>query len=255
MTSGQFQIVDLLGAAHNQIDAVDAVAAEARFVDADRPWVYTNMIQSADGATAVDGLSGPLGGPPDLAMLLALRAVADVIIVGATTVAGEGYAPPNPPDATIAARRERGQEDRPIVAVVSGSLSITPDAPLFSDPTYRPIVFTGTAAPASRRIALEAVADVVSAVDQDTNRVAMAKALDHLNSLGYKNILLEGGPKLNGQFVADDLIDEWNITISPLLAGGPAARAAEGPITSARPMRLERLWEADGLLFARYLRD
>ncbi|MGI9615564.1 MAG: dihydrofolate reductase family protein, partial [Acidimicrobiales bacterium] len=67
------------------IDPRSAVAAEERPGRPERPWVYTNMIASADGGTAVDGLSGQLGGAGDKAMFGALRAVADVILVGAST--------------------------------------------------------------------------------------------------------------------------------------------------------------------------
>ncbi len=50
-----------------------------------RPWVRANMIESADGAAAVDGLSGGLGGPADREVFGLLRALAGVILVGAGT--------------------------------------------------------------------------------------------------------------------------------------------------------------------------
>ena len=51
------------------------------------------MIESADGAAAVDGLSGGLGGSADHEIFGLLRALAGVILVGAGTVRAEAYRP------------------------------------------------------------------------------------------------------------------------------------------------------------------
>jgi riboflavin biosynthesis pyrimidine reductase len=51
-----------------------------------RPTIGMCMVMSIDGSTVVDGNSRALGGPADLAVLLGLRKLADVIIVGASTV-------------------------------------------------------------------------------------------------------------------------------------------------------------------------
>ncbi len=54
-----------------------------------RPAVRLNMIASIDGATAVAGLSGGLGGPADQALFAVLRSQADVVLVAAGTVRAE----------------------------------------------------------------------------------------------------------------------------------------------------------------------
>ena len=54
---------------------------------ADRPWIGLCMVASLDGSIAVDGASGKLGNPNDLDVLLTLRSIADMILVGAGTVA------------------------------------------------------------------------------------------------------------------------------------------------------------------------
>ncbi len=252
LIDGADRIVDLLDPERRTIDPMRDVAAEARLATGAAPWIYANMIQSADGGTAVDGLSGPLGGPADVALLLALRARADVILVGAATASGEGYGPPNPSPDTVETRRSRGQADRPLVCVVSASLSLSPDEPLFRDPDYRPLVLTGADAPEDRRSALEAVADIIVAGEA---RVDLRRAIDELAQLGHTMILLEGGPRLNGQFVAEGLIDEWNVTISPTLIGGSAARPAHGPSSDIHRYTLARLWQAGDLLFCRYLKS
>ena len=68
-------------------------------------------------------------------------------------------------------------------------------------------------------------------------------------------MVCEGGPSLNGDLLDHDLVDEWALTLSPLLAGGTASRAVVGAPPAAHPFRLDRLLEGDGLLLGRWLRD
>src|SRR6266542_4328249 len=111
-----------------------------------RPSVRLNMIASVDGATAVEGRSGGLGGPADRKVFAALRALADVVFVAAGTVRAENYGPGNVP-----------------IAVVSGSLRFDWDAPFFTAATHRPIVFTYRRAPADAVMRASKVADVLVA--------------------------------------------------------------------------------------------
>ncbi len=69
-----------------------------------------------------------------------------------------------------------------------------------------------------------------------------------------KVVVCEGGPSLNGQLLAADLIDEVNLSLSPLLVGGSSARVAAGPATAGTRLDLAHLWESEGLLLARYAR-
>ena len=236
------------------IDDVEAVVAdEARPAHPDRPWVLTNMIASADGGTAVDGVSGGLGGPGDKAMFGALRGVADVILVGASTVRQEGYRPPRRPESARARRVAQGRTPDPRLAVVTRSLDLEPDLPLFGDPANRPLIITVASAPTERRAALEPVADLVEAGADD---VDLTRALEGLAVDGVGTVLGEGGPSLNGQLIDGGLIDEWNLSLSPHLLGGDSRRAAIGPTPSGPPpeMRLARVWTDDDYLFCRWVR-
>ncbi len=55
--------------------------------------VRANMIFSADGAAGFQGRAGPLSCPADQQLLRALRAYADVVLVGAGTARAEHYGP------------------------------------------------------------------------------------------------------------------------------------------------------------------
>ena len=235
-----------------EIDPAAEHAAARRPTPTDRPWVLVNMVASTDGATAIDGVSGGLGGPADKTVFSAIRAVADVILVAAGTARAEAYGPPRTPPERRAERALRGQRPYPRLALVSRSLDLDETAELFTAAPERPIVFTVTGAPAHRRAALDPVADVVALGD---GGVDLAGALAHLHRLGAGVVLAEGGPGLNGQLVAADLVDELNLSLAPLLAGGSSPRLAHGDAPAQpTPLALAHLWDQDGLLFARYVR-
>lgn len=237
---------------NGSLDPLEFVPAEARPAHPDRPWLFTNMVTTLDGATAVDGLSGAIGDDDDAAVFRALRASADVILVGSRTTNVESYRPPQRSDAVDRARAAAGRAARPIIAVVSASLSIDPELELFADPTYRPIVFTVDDAPRAERRRLELVADVITA---GTGGVDLDRAMAHLAAAGHRTVLSEGGPSINGQLIAADLIDEWNLTIAPMLVSGDAARAAHGgPVPELRSFELDRCWLGDHAMFCRWVR-
>src|SRR3954471_22067977 len=86
----------VLNAGHDQ--PIEQILADHVLVPTDRPadraFVRLNMISSADGGTAVSGVSGGLGNRDDHAVFGALRAHADGVLVGFGTVAAEHYHAP-----------------------------------------------------------------------------------------------------------------------------------------------------------------
>jgi riboflavin-specific deaminase-like protein len=236
----------------DDVDPDELYAADARPAPAGRPWVLTNMIASADGAASIDGLSGQLGGPGDRAVFRALRAVADVILVGAGTVRAENYQPSKPSIDQQARRAARGQAPVPRIAVVTGRLDLDLSGPLFTDSPDRPLVLTGTR-PSPEQLAR--ASDVAEVIVAGADTVDLAAGLTALAGTGAGVVLCEGGPTLNGQLLAADLIDEACLTIAPVLAGGAASRIMHGsPLDQAQRLRLDRVLEQDGLLLLRYVR-
>ena len=236
----------------DDVDVMRLVASEGRPAPAERPWVLVNMIASLDGAITVDGRSGGLGAPADKALFAALRGVADVVLAGAGTVRAEGYGPARPSAATRATRRERGQAEAPRIAVVTRSLDLDLSGPLFTEGDAPPIVLTCNTAPADRREAVARVAELIVTGDAE---VDLPDALRRLRALGTSVVTCEGGPTLNSDLVHHDLVDEWALTVSPLVVGGTAIRSIVGPpLPDPLPLRLDRLLEGDGLLLGRWLR-
>jgi riboflavin biosynthesis pyrimidine reductase len=235
------------------VDPIDPIARHAAAVrprPPGRPWVACNMVASVDGATAVDGVSGPLGGTGDRAVFTAVRAVADVILAAAGTVRAEGYGPPRTPEQQQEDRLARGQQRWPRIAVVTRSLDLDLDAALFTDTPVTPIVITTRDADAGRRAAVAERATVITAGD---GGVDLPEALGALSDYGDM-VLCEGGPSLNGQLAADGLIDEICLTMVPTLANGRSARIMHHATSSLTTLRLAHLWEEADSLFFRYVR-
>jgi riboflavin biosynthesis pyrimidine reductase len=236
--------------------AVDDIAAlvadEARPAPPDRPWVLVNMVASLDGAITIGDRSGGLGGPADKAVFSALRGVADVVMAGAGTVRAEGYGPARPSAATRAARRDRGQAEVPQIAVVTRSLDLDLTSPLFTEAERPTIVITCATAPAERQGAVAGVAELLVAGE---DAVDLPAALAELGGRGAAVVTCEGGPHLNADLLLADLVDEWDLTVSPVLVGGSAGRSTFGGHPSGpAAMRLDRLLEDEDFLLTRWVR-
>jgi riboflavin-specific deaminase-like protein len=226
-----------------------------RWPQADRPWVLANMVAGLDGSTAVGGRVGELSSPVDADLFRMLRAIADVVLVGAGTVRRERYGPVRLPDHL---RAERTNEDRPPVpplAVVTRSLELDFDAPVFAqtDPASPTMVLTSASAPADRVRAAEHHAEVLVVGD---DRVELVAAMAALAARGARVVLCEGGPTLLGELVAADALDELCLTIAPVMGGDPLPVAltpsAAGPLAR---FRLEHVLNAGSDLFLRFERD
>ncbi len=212
----------------DSISIADVYADPSRTAHDGRPWLYLVMIASADGATAVDGASGPLGSAGDKAVFSTLRDKADMVLVGAATVRAEHYGPPRRADLRI--------------AVVSRALDIDWESSLMTSDRVL-IVTTETAGP---------VPDHIPTIRTGEHDVDLAAALRELHRLGADIVMAEGGPSISGQLIAQGLVDELALTLSPALVAGTSARIAHGPLTVFTNLSLVHVLEEDGTLFLRY---
>ncbi|WOT33474.1 pyrimidine reductase family protein [Streptomyces coeruleorubidus] len=219
------------------------------------PWLRANMVSTLDGAAQHDGRSQPISSATDMRIFGTLRALADVVVVGAQTVRQEGYRPARARAEFAGMREAAGQSPAPAIAVVSASLDLDFSLPLFTSPLVPTLILTGASAAPDRVAAAEkAGARVVTA--GDGIGVDPARAVQALAGLGYTRLLTEGGPRLLGQLVAAGVLDELCLTVSPMLTAGDAQRIAGGPaVTVPQRFRLVSMLEEDGFLFTRYGRS
>jgi riboflavin biosynthesis pyrimidine reductase len=214
------------------------------------PWVRANMIASADGAAVLDGGTRALSNPADRELIGTLRALADVVLVGAGTARAEGYGPLRPKPARREARVAAGLPPSPRLAVVSAALDLDPAAPMFTAAEVPTVVVTCESASAARLRALSEVAEVVVAGGP---RVDAATAVDALCSRGLQHVLCEGGPRLLTDLAVAGRLDELCLTVAPLVVAGDAPRILAGPaVPNPAPMRLAHVLEDHGYLYLRY---
>ncbi|MEU9353062.1 pyrimidine reductase family protein [Streptomyces griseoloalbus] len=219
-----------------------------------QPWLRANMVSTLDGAAQHEGRSQPISCATDMRIFGVLRALADVVVVGAETVRQEGYRPARARAEFAAAREAAGQGPAPVIAVVTASLDLDFSLPLFTSPLAPTLVLTGAGAAPERVAAAErAGARVVTA--GEGAGVDPARAVRALADLGHTRLLTEGGPRLLGQMVAAGVLDELCLTVAPMLTAGDAQRIAGGPsVTLPRRLALKSMLEEDGFLFTRYQR-
>lgn len=191
-----------------------------------RPHVGMCMVMSLDGRTVVDQHSRHLSGPADLAMLVALRRIADVVIVGAQTAIIDTYDQTVRPDLAI--------------GVVTTTARLNPASPLFSTGPGFLITPEDTVVPDGFRV-----------VRAGRGTVDFERALEQIDGDFAQ---LEGGPGLNSAMFAADLVDEINVTVSARLVGGKGPSLAASTVGLMHRFRLAHVVTDDGFVFLRYLR-
>lgn len=203
------------------LPAPTPVALDDAYAGLDPParWVALGMVGSLDGATAVDGTSGALGGDGDLAAFRALRSLPDVVIVGLGTAVAEDYRP-TWPVRHADARARRGQDPLPRLALVTGSGEVPTDLRTLDDPDRPPLVLTTTDGAEVARGRVGGRAEVVELPGDGNGHVDAAAMLAALAERGLGRVLCEGGPSLNHALVAAGVVDEVFVTIAPTLVGG-----------------------------------
>jgi riboflavin biosynthesis pyrimidine reductase len=210
---------------------VDTLYGVARPPLTDRPWVGMCMIASLDGSTVVDGRSGALGNRTDSNVLGALRRAADVVLVGSGTVRAEGYGPPKQPGLRIGVVTTRGVDTgTELFRSGAGFLVLPEDGP-----------------PAPSGV------DVVRA---GTGVVDIEAALRRLGTLMEPPAFVhcEGGARLNGSLLSSGCVDELDLTIAPVLAGGDGSRLTSGAVPTFERFDLAHLATEDGYLYGRWVR-
>jgi riboflavin biosynthesis pyrimidine reductase len=242
--------------------------------------VRANMVASVDGgAWGPDHRSGTINDAADWRVFRVLRALADVVLVGAGTARAEGYTALDVPRGLERLRAGRGPIE---LAVVTRSGRLPASLAGRERPPY---VLTG--AHGAGVAAASVPADRILVVGPDgaarhgeppTPRAPasgpdLRAGLAALAERGLDRVLCEGGPRLLADLLALDLVDELCVTTTPVLVGPGPGRIVGGPPPAARELsadsapetpdgsaasappasaRLTHLLRSDGTLAARW---
>jgi riboflavin biosynthesis pyrimidine reductase len=197
-----------------------------------KPYVISNFVTTLDGVVSLGEKGHASGGDisgfsaVDRAVMGLLRAVVDVVIVGSGTLevdrrhvwTAERIYPPFAGEYRRL-RRALGKEPTPLMVVVSGSGRIDLSLPLFTSGEMRSLIVTSAAG--ARRLRRQRASEFVQIRTARGGKSIGARAILGLvrRASPGKLILVEGGPRLIGDFFADGLIDEQFLTLAPQVAG------------------------------------
>jgi riboflavin-specific deaminase-like protein len=225
-----------------------AAALEDDYLVTSDRHLRANFVISLDGMVELNGRSSSLSGEADRAAFLAMRAVADVILVGAGTVRKEHYGPVRLDAAAEGRRRARQQAPVPALAIMTNRANLDPSARVFTGDAKVLLLTSGAAA--RQRPDLANVAEVIVCGD---GMVDPRTALEELYARSLSRILCEGGPTLFRTLLTAGLVDELCCTTSPHLAGaGHRGLLGEQSISAPVSLGLTAVLEGDGMLLARY---
>jgi len=203
---------------------------------AGRPYVISNFVTTLDGAASFK-LPGQSSGntvsgsdPADRFIMGLLRASADAVLVGATTLHDTGprarWLPPDTyPDAENLFRDYRQNvlhtRDYPPVFIVTASGRLDLARTVFQAPGVRTVVLTTYAGELElARRGAHNLASVEVKPLTAAGLIAPAAILELLGSqFGVRRLLHEGGPTLFGEFLAARAVDELFLTLAPQIAG------------------------------------
>jgi riboflavin biosynthesis pyrimidine reductase len=219
-----------------------------------RSWVRANFVSTLDGAaTGADGKSGSINTGADREVFTLLRALADVILVGAGTARVEGYRRPVVADKWGRLGLRQGRSDHPVLAVVSRSARLPTSLCAGQGQAGDVLLLTCEAAGNEAIRRAEQILGEDRVVVQGDQSVKLATALDDLAKRGLPRILCEGGAHLLHDVIDSGRLDELCLTITAKVVAGPQARILVGPgITEQLVPRL--LIESQGTLLGRWIR-
>ncbi len=193
------------------------------FLNKDLPYVIINMAMSADGKIATENREvHSFGSRYDIENLYKLRATADAVMCGARTVESEGVILGVGGERYRKLRLRHGLRECHLRIIVSGSLSISPELPIFKS-KISPIIILTTESVNGKRANLfsHTGANIVRC---GFDKIDFIKALKILkDQWGVKTLLCEGGGSLNSALFNIGVVKELYLTICPLIFGGKSA--------------------------------
>jgi riboflavin biosynthesis pyrimidine reductase len=213
-------------------------------------WVRANFVSTLDGAATGDnGRSSSINTGADRDVFGLLRALADVILIGAGTARIEKYRRATVRAPWLALRE--GRPGHPTMAIVSRSGDIPPLLQEAREDAGDVLLVTcSRAGNKTIDLAREALGEDQVIVEGQQS-VDLAAALDTLALRGMRRILCEGGPHLMRDLTASGRLDELCLTLAPTVVAGSHTRITAGdPVTADFVPRL--LIESQGTILGRW---
>lgn len=175
-------------------------------------FVFSNLATSLDGKIAtIDHNHYYFGTPKDREQMQNLRAQCDAILMGSTSM--RVFKRP-----CLSHKRKGGHA---MNVVLSRSLEgISPKWLFFKDERIRRVLFITEAIPAKRLLEFQAHSTVIRLRKDSPHSPLATQMIRYLERLGVRRLLVEGGGEVMWHFASRNLIDEYNVTLTPKIVGG-----------------------------------
>ena len=177
-----------------------------------RPKIILSAAISLDGKITTRTGDSKLSSKKDLIRLHKLRSKVDAILIGKNTVKKD-----NP---LLTVRYCKGKNPTRIILDSSGTIPINSKI-LQTSNRVKTIITVSKKIPKKNLQKLEKFPVDVIVIGED--RVNVKSLLQNLGTKKIKTILLEGGGSINWEFIKNNLVDEFFITITPYVLGGTDA--------------------------------
>ncbi len=192
-----------------------------------------NMVMSVDGKVVIEGTEAGIGSKTDQLLMRELRVNADVVLNGANTLRASGTSSRLGSEELEAKRLANGKPRFPTAATLSRSGELPLDKVFFTARDFDAILYLSDSAPAGRRAAAVATGRPVEPVPDGGEIPAMLKHMRQ--ELNARVLLVEGGPTVNAAMFALGVVDEYFVTLGPVIVGGrDTLTAVEGPAAFSR---------------------
>ena len=180
-----------------------------------KPRIFTNLAISLDGKIADRATpKKPLGTPLDRKKMDVIRNQADVVVMGASTLA----AYPHP----IRIKKFlKGRKKQLVNAVVTASGNLDPSLEFWNAPDVVRFVFTSLKGfEPSMRAARDRAFVVIASDGKTEDEVNLSHVIARLKKSGLTQILVEGGGELVASFLKEKLVHDMYVTLTPWVLGG-----------------------------------
>ncbi len=201
---------------------------------------------SIDGKIATRSGDSKLSSKKDLIRLHKLRSQVDAILIGKNTVHKD--------DPLLTVRYTKGRNPIRIILDSRGTI-LNKSKILQTSNKVKTIIVV------SKKITKKNLQKLkkfpIEIIVTGENQVDVKLLIKILNKRKIKTILLEGGGTINWEFIKNNLVDEFFITITPFILGGKdAITLVEGEgfskITKSQNLRLNGIKRLENDLFLRY---
>ena len=217
--------------------------------------IITNLAISIDGKISTKDREHIDPTPYDRYMMDVHRRRAHAVLIGARTLRTFKQPAIITRKAFQLWRKARRMNPHPINVVLATKIDFDPSWPFFSSPHIERVLVVPEKTSDTSLKPFRSLAHIFKYENRDDYP---EQIVAYLRGLGCKSLLLEGGGGIMFPWAERNLIDEWNVTISPVIIGGESAPTmVEGEgfdVMHIRSYRIRKCFRRAGQVFLQYQR-